>query len=278
MLAGVEAPAVTPTQPNRLRPGSGSSSAVSMKQVGQFFLHTSKSLAELELCFPPITTIASQRCDRSAASDWRIAVALHIVSKISAFVYTLLMFSKQFCHSETRKVVCATTQTGFLFSSGNFSVISRSCAASRKTWHSPAQCPRMPRTSGWAASPAISTAFPSSEAFETTAWIFATNGQVASQYRTPRRSSSSYTVRSTPWERMTSTAPGGTSERSPTIRTPRRFSRSSVWGLWMIGPSVQTRSPASSRRSTPSTARHTPKQNPADFAATTFNALPPAWR
>lgn len=70
-------------------------------------------------------------------------------------------------------------------------------------------------------------------------------------------------------------APSGTSSGEETIRTPL-FSRSATsWGLWMIGPRVQTAFPSSSRRYTALTALFTPKQNPAVFATRISMDLPP---
>ena len=109
--AGVEAPAVTPTERKREKSYFASSRAVSTRKVGQFFSHTALSLAVLELERPPTTIIASERSDSSNASFCLSLVALHIVSKKKPFVHSFFKFFEVFSHSFTEKVVCATTYT-----------------------------------------------------------------------------------------------------------------------------------------------------------------------
>ena len=63
----------------------------------------------LELVLSPITIIRSTFSAKDLASSCLSAVALHIVSKITAFVHSFLIIFKLFFHSDTSKVVCDTT-------------------------------------------------------------------------------------------------------------------------------------------------------------------------
>lgn len=99
ILAGAEAPAVTPIECAFCISRTGRSLLVCASQVlGQRSLQISYNLRVLELFLSPITTIKSDCSDRAFASDCLSDVALHIVSKKVGFVYTFFTVSKHFFH------------------------------------------------------------------------------------------------------------------------------------------------------------------------------------
>ncbi len=106
ILAGVEAPAVTPMLRVDFTRLVSSSCAVSIKQVFlHLLLHISYSLPVFELWRSPITIIRSETEDNASASSCRSDVALHIVSNISEFVQTFFIVFKHFFHSFLLNVV-----------------------------------------------------------------------------------------------------------------------------------------------------------------------------
>jgi hypothetical protein len=67
----------------------------------------------LELWRPPMTIMASDAAESACASVCLSRVALHIVSKTTAFVHSKFMIFTQFRHSLMLKVVWATTRSFF---------------------------------------------------------------------------------------------------------------------------------------------------------------------
>ena len=146
--AGVDAPATTPTEPQSDKSSPDNSAAVSIRYVlPHFSLHTSNSFAVFELCLPPMTIIASLTPDSSRASCWRIEVALHIVSKISAFVHTFFKIFLHFAKISSLKVVCAAKIMRFPAKFPSFSSNSESSSSPENTNTLPRQCPTIPFTS-----------------------------------------------------------------------------------------------------------------------------------
>jgi hypothetical protein len=83
-----------------------------------------------ELLLPPITTTASHSDAKRAASSWRVSVTLHIVSKIIGFVYSFLIISKDFFHSERFCVVCAAKMATISSPNGIFLLFAASSSSS----------------------------------------------------------------------------------------------------------------------------------------------------
>ena len=199
----------------------GSSSAARSIQttMGQSAPHNSASRLVLELSRPPMTTIASERAASAWASDCRLHVALHIVSKIFKFVHSFFAFSTQESQIKRVEVVCETIVRGMSRRSGAVSSQFDSSSAPSSTTgrrHHPA----MAATSGWVQVPMMSTCRPPSSARETIWCMRDTLGQVASMTGRPRRASASWTGRPSPWERISTAAPGGTSSGVSTRPTP----------------------------------------------------------
>ena len=159
---GVDAPAVIPTEATPLTILRSSSSARLMwRTSGQCARHNSARRFVLELFRSPITIIAPQCSARRCASDCRLHVASHIVSKISAFVHSFFTFSLQGVQILSVDVVWETKVSGFCeFSLSSSRKIDNS-SSFRKTfapWHHPA----MAFTSGCSGAPMMTTCRPRS--------------------------------------------------------------------------------------------------------------------
>ncbi|MPN04392.1 hypothetical protein SDC9_151630 [bioreactor metagenome] len=116
---GVDAPAVIPTDAApRKRDRSNCPASSTRSTAGQRERHNSASRRVLELLGSPMTTMASQLAANSCASDWRVDVALHIVSNISEFVHSFFTFSTQGSQTCLVDVVWQTMVTGVCRSRG----------------------------------------------------------------------------------------------------------------------------------------------------------------
>ena len=114
----------------------------------------------------PMTIIASQRAASSCASDCRTYVALHIVSKISAFVHSFFTFSLLASQIFCVEVVWDTNASALLRRSGHSSSQPPRASASSSTTgerHHPA----IATTSGWVGTPMMTGCLPLSSARST---------------------------------------------------------------------------------------------------------------
>ena len=190
MLAGVEAPAVKPTTRHPHSPSQGSSSAFSIwKTREQYKRQISVRCFVLALWGSPTTTIASTLAARRAASDWRVCVALHIVSNIFRFVHCFFRIFKESSHTFRRKVVWETMVRPFTPAAAGLSAHLAASSGPENTSRLPHQ-PPIPRTSGWSGSPIITGCRPSHSASSTMRCIWVILGQAASTTRAPCSSSS----------------------------------------------------------------------------------------
>lgn len=106
-----------------------------------------------------MTIIASHCSAKLCASDCRIHVALHIVSKISAFVHSFFTFSLHGVQILSVDVVCETKVTGFCGFSFHSSRKTVNSASFRKIF-APIHQPAMARTSGCSGAPMMMTCRP----------------------------------------------------------------------------------------------------------------------
>ena len=255
---GVDAPAVIPTEATSAKPCMLSSSALSTQITrSQHIRHNSARCLVLELCGSPITIITSHCLERAFASLCLLYVALHIVSKISTFVHSFFDFFRAESQISFVEVVWETKVRGKSFRSGAF-CSHCSNSAPDSTTSACRHHPAVATTSGWVRLPTITGSRPCSSACCTRSWMRLTLGQVASKISAPRAFNCSYTAWLSPWERMMTRLPSGTSSGLLTQPIPCSARASTTWALWMIGPSITQDLPSRAACCASSTARLTP--------------------
>ena len=212
---GVDAPAVIPifSEPLFAKAG-GISAALSTRIVLlQRLLQASYSFRVLALFLPPMTIMASIRPASSAASFWRICVALQMVQWALRPRIFLRSTSSTASHLSGGKVVWATATA--LSIPGSCSASSGSATTRTSPWAQPA----VPLTSGCSRSPTRMIGVPSRELSSTIRCSRSTKGQVRSSTSFPASCRDSSTSRETPWLRISTRRPPASSgdriEHSP---------------------------------------------------------------
>ena len=207
-----------------------------------------------------MTIIASHCSAKLCASDCRIHVALHIVSKISAFVHSFFYFSLHGVQILSVDVVCETKVTGFLWIFFPFLQKNRQFRLISEDFRTNTPACDGPDLEVLGA-PMMMTCRPRSLASFTISWIFGHLHTGGIRHGTAHGRQSVIDFLPSPWERMMTPQPGGTSSRLDTQPTPWAASWAMTWSLWDHRPQHHIGAPLSAISWASFTARRTPKQS-----------------
>ena len=219
--SGADAPAVTPTVPDRSS-GSSAGSLIRYTRSHPAARASFSSATVFEEFAEPITTTESHRSAMFMSADWRLVVAKHRSERPGIHISGKRSFvaSATSAQSRCESVVWARSATGVskAGSASTSAIDSTRCTASGAT-------AMVPTASSWPSWPTYTIEYPRPARTLTSWCTLVTSGQTASTTNPPRERAAATTSGAEPWAESITGRPCGTSSMSSTNTTPRSSKR-----------------------------------------------------